>query len=103
MTKSMGIEGGVVLVMADFDLGKLLRLGSPVAGTTNAKNSEIAIDADDVNMLMLGPETVKVYVGGSVAVLKDSLNKSGQAYEETRKVGAGAGGSPSRAAEKPST
>ena len=50
MTKSMGIEGGVVLVMADYDLGKLLRLGSPVAGTTNAKNAEIPIDADDVKV-----------------------------------------------------
>ena len=70
----------------------MLRLGSPVVGTTNVKNAEISIDADDVNALMLGPETIKVYVGGSVAVLKDALNKGGQAYEETRKGGAGAGG-----------
>ena len=92
MTKSMGIEGGVVLVMADHNQARVLRLGSPVVGTTNVKNAEISIDADDVNALMLGPETIKVYVGGSVAVLKDALNKGGQAYEETRKGGAGAGG-----------
>ena len=92
MTKTMGIEGGVVLLMADTDLAKILRLGSPVAGTTNSKNAEFVIDADDVNVLMLGPETDKVFVGGSVAVLKDCLNKGGQEYEETRKAGPGAGG-----------
>ena len=43
---------------ADHDLAKVLRLGSPVAGTTNAKNTEIAIDADDVNALMLGLDRV---------------------------------------------
>ena len=40
MTKSMGIEGGVVLVMADHDQARVLRLGSPVVGTTNVKKGD---------------------------------------------------------------
>ena len=48
--RGMGIEGGVVLVMTDTDMAKILRLGSPVTGTTNLKNAELVIDADDANV-----------------------------------------------------
>ena len=78
--------------MTDTNMAKILRLGSPVAGTTNLLNAELSVDADDINVLMLGPDTDKVFVGGSVAVLKDCLNKAGQEYEEMRKAGPGAGG-----------
>ena len=69
MTRTMGIEGGVVLLLTDTNMGKILRLGSPVAGTTNVMNAELGVDADDINTLMLGPDTDKVFFGGSVAVL----------------------------------
>ena len=91
-TKGTGIEGCVVLVMTDTDMLKLLRLGNPVDGTTNVKNAELVIDADDANVLMLGPDTEKVYIAASVALLKDCLSKAGQEYEEMRKAGPGAGG-----------
>ena len=76
--KSMGIVGGVVLVMPDHLQATVLRLGTPVDGTSNVKNAQISIDNEDVNALLLAPETTTVYVGGSVAVLKDALNKGGQ-------------------------
>ena len=69
MHKSMGINGGVVLSMPDHLQARVLRLGTPVVGTSNVKNAEISIDNEDVNALLLSPDTTTVYVGGSVAVL----------------------------------
>ena len=64
----------------------MLRLGTPVDGTSNVKNAQISIDIEDVNALLLAPETTMVYVGGSVAVLKDALNKGGQCAPLVRGV-----------------
>ena len=88
MPKSMGIVSGIVLVMPDHLQAAVFRLGKSAEGTSNVKNAEISIDNEDVNSLLLAPETTKVYVGGSVAVLKDALNKGGQEYKEARKGGA---------------
>ena len=81
MPKSMGIVSGIVLVMPDHLQAAVFRLGKPVEGTSNVKNAEISIDNEDVNSLLLAPQTTKVYVGGSVAVLKDALNKGGQGVQ----------------------
>ena len=66
--------------MPDYLQAAVFRLGKPVDGTSNVRNAQITIDNEDVNALLLAPETTKVYVGGSVAVLKDALNKGGQEY-----------------------
>lgn len=90
--KNIGIVGAVALVMPDHVHAKVLRLGKPVDGTSNAKNAKITIDMGDANILMLSPDTIALHVGGSVAVLKDALNKDGVEYEEARRGGGAARG-----------